>query len=73
MEILIRSIALAGGVHVPPEVNILPPRQRRQGRPLRVLLGRALKGLGAIASRAGHWLADEVEDYRPPTGVHCRT
>ena len=62
MEILIRSIALAGGVHVPPEVRIIPLKRRRRGHPLRAALGRGLKSVGAIAIRTGHRLADGLDD-----------
>lgn len=62
MEILIRSVALAAGVHVPPDVDIIPPRRPRRGPPFRVVFGNALKRLGASASRAGQWLADSVGD-----------
>ena len=71
MEILIRSIALAARVHVPPEVDILPPRRR--GRPLRAAAGRALKGFGAIVSRAGHWLADGGDDRIAAAQATCKT
>lgn len=73
MEILIRSIALAAGVHVPPEVDILPPRRRHRGRPVRAALGRTLKGLGVIASRAGHWLADGADDHVAPAQASSRS
>ncbi len=73
MEILIRSIALAAGVHVPPEVEIIPRRRRHRGRPIRGALGRGLKSLGALASRAGDWLADGADDHVAASQAPCRT
>lgn len=70
MEILIRSIALAAGVHVPPEVNIISPRRRRRGHPVRAALGRRLTEFGAIASRVGRWLADGADD--PVAASHAQ-
>jgi hypothetical protein len=72
MEILIRSVALAAGVHVPPEIRIVPPRPRR--RPLlRPALGRALLWLGEAASRAGRRLAAGANQRLAPPRAACRT
>jgi len=73
VEILFRSIALAAGVHVPPEVNIIPPRRRRHGRPIRAALGRTLSRFGAIASRVGRWLADDADNQVAASQVPERT
>ncbi len=60
MEILLRSVAFAAGVHVPPEVRILPPRPRRPST--RLAAGRALGRLGRLLVRSGDRLAEGARD-----------
>lgn len=69
MEIFVRSIALAGGVYVPPETPILPPR-RPGRRVIRPAVGRGLRWLGAILDRAGAQLAATAQDC---LAVSCET
>ena len=69
MEILLRSIALAGGVYVPPETPILPHR-RRGRRLIGPAVGRGLKWLGGILNRAGTQLSATAEDC---LAANCQT
>jgi hypothetical protein len=70
MELFLRSIALAGGVYVPPETPILPPQRRRGRRLIGPAVGRGLQWLGAALNRAGAQLAATAQDC---LGVGCET
>jgi len=70
MEIILRSIALAGGVYVPPETPILPPQRRRGRRLIGPAVGRGLKWLGAALNRAGAQLAATAQDC---LAANCQT
>ena len=69
MEIILRGIALAGGVYVPPDTPILPPRRRRRGL-IGPALGHGLKWLGGLVNRGGAQLAATAQDC---LAANCQT
>ena len=70
MEIILRSIALAGGVYVPPETPILPPPRRRRRGLIGPAVGRGLKWLGGLVNRGGAQLAATAQDC---LAANCQT
>lgn len=70
MEIILRSIALAGGVDVAPETPILPPPRRRRRGLIFPAVGRALKWLGGVLDGAGAQLAATAQDC---LAANCQT
>ncbi|MDH3472509.1 MAG: hypothetical protein OEM59_02360 [Rhodospirillales bacterium] len=67
MELLIRSIARAGGIEVSPEVTVMasPPRQKTHEVALREVLARGFHGLARLLDRLGDRVAAAAANRGP--------
>jgi hypothetical protein len=67
MELLIRGIARAGGIEVPPEVTVMasPPRRRAREAAFRGALARGFHGLARLLDRLGDHVAAAAANRGP--------